>query len=1229
MLERTAAGLESRSLQRVLPKPTKSYRQLHTGFWQHGASALDLSSIWPKPTQATDTEPTDVDSSPRHPQQAGLLASSFLLDFLFPSPTLPLLRRIYPRLPRTQDGQRKPVVLRRRQFSSSTSDPIIALTISDTAGLKADTAISEDGNAPITETQSESINLSACNAEEALIRLNRLLSDDTTYLYSEVWDLYSLVDPEHRLEVRARVVTYLARSRGVVELGRALSVFRQIPIHEWNQDLLASGVLLFLRSGYLTSAIEQFKTGIESNGLTGGLEYILKDAVSSKKWEAALNVWVAYYTAEVKRNPARKPTTERLKSLEDIPNQGDLYFAFRGFMATDGAHYQNMLEKSSTSSAAFRIFRDHFARRALWQPCSPEQATIILESMKDKNLYNDYLVRMFNRWYEKSVTRATMLKLPAIYQMFRALPGAQPAMPVLRGMFKIHFPNNIVALEQLYQDWVRFRGGLNQWSYEKFLKLYAYRGDVAVVQQLWSQYVKEFPTVLQTPRAFRSTLNVYAQAGDATQAERVLEEMSSKYGVEPDLDCWNTLLKAYMRANNYAEVLRCFDRISDMYYPDSFTYAHVMAMSSKKGDLETTLDFFKRSQDAGVPITKEIGLALVVAHCQNELLTEAEALCVQLAERKLTVVALWNQLLNFNGEARDLKACFRILEHMKRFDIEWDDDTNHYLLQALINVNHIHAAYALLKSAEKESLFTVTSDHYAIVMAGATRVGEDELVMRLHDQLLKSNIPVGFNALLSVVESAMRRKPGVERTLRLSNELVEQARNTMAGSPGEPGRTVTSGFLARIPKTTAVPRSLSQSIGRAIMVLVELREFASAEELMTIFRELFPQFQNERYPPNVMSALMLAYYKDDDFDTVLELWRRSWKQALESSKKGSQEGIYAGHEYDLSRVINLVLRVYRDKDDVQGLSDCIDQVTNAGFKMTRATWSLAVRYLAELDRWDRAMYWCETMLMDGWCGWNWENNGAEKALTLNTRVLGAPKNIVFLLQQNWLELRRAAAWSEDVSRKLDHVEAKFPRLYHAFTSLDVDTMPPFLKTRTNSDRRPVKKLDKVLRGMSYEELMKTKEALYKQLEKEQQREKSPGIATVAPKSEEERQAWKRKLQRKIQRFATSWAERRTQLLAKITTSSPDGESPSSSAVRKSDSALVADTEQLVAQERSAYWNDIWGRYDQGPHRDSPLQHAKDEWAKTPKLSKWDKKKKKSGLASRAPRKNGSGGVTNG
>lgn len=1001
--------------------------------------------------------------------------------------------------------------------------------------------------------------------DDQLKRLDQLLADERGNHYVEIWDIYTHLDHDVRLSVRADVVMYLVHSHGIVENGRALSVFRQIPVEELDNDLLASGILLFLRAGDLRSAIEQFRAGLKAKGLTGGLEYLLADAITSRKWRWALEVWTEYYTAEVERK--RKPTTERLQELKGIPNQGSLYFAFRSYLTTDGAQYQRKIRDAGVPHAAFRMFRRHFAEMALREPCAPDRAAVILETLQDIDLYNEYFERMLTRWYGKLETRGTINKLPKMYEQFKQIPNAVPTMNVIRGMFKIYFPKNMDGLEQLYKDWIKWKGGLNRWGYEKFLKLYASRGEVDVVEKLWAEFAKRYPVMLETARGFRSILNVYAQTGNPSQAERVMNEMVSKYKAETDIDCYNMLLKAYVRANDYEKVLSCFREASEKHTPDSWTYAHVMAMSSKKGDLETTLDFFTKSQEAKVEVTKEISLALVVAYCQNDLLQEAESLCVELAQRRLTHATTWNQLLNFNGEARNIQKCYQLLEHMKGFGIDWDEDTYRFLLQALVNVDQIHAAYALLKEAEQQDMFIVSPEHYAIVMAGAARCGQHALVDSLHFQMKKLNMPVSFTALVAVVESAAQQKPGVQRTLNLAKEFVEHLQKSLAAPRNMPGHT-----LGNEGEAAAIQRSNFHGVGRAIALLVQLRQLTTAEELMTVFNEMFPEYQEAgQYPVNVVSALMTAHYKDGDLDKALELWRKAWEHTLEKSKKKGGDGVYAGTEYDLSRAINIALKAFRDKNDANGLSDCIDNLTKEGFKLTNASWSLAVRYLSEVGRWERAMFWCETMLMPGWQGWSWGRTSKDKAFFRNTRALRAPKNIVFRLQQEWLKLRKIAAWDGDVSRQLHNAEDRFPRLYQAFNAADVQTLQ--LTHQVDTSRKPVRDLDKVLRSMPYDELLKAKEALLKQLLRERQREKRLGIEKPATTDPEEQKQRKQELQSRIRRYALTWAERREKHLAdKRGDLSEEGSDVSD-----------MDPDQVVAKERIGYWNSFFDRYDQRPH----------------------------------------------
>src|SRR6478609_1175927 len=103
MLERTAATLESRSLQRVIHKTSIRSRRLHTGFWQHGASAIELSSSLPGSMRTARVAASEPETKQL---QSNLLASVLVLDFLYPKLTIPVLRRLYPELPNSQHAQR-------------------------------------------------------------------------------------------------------------------------------------------------------------------------------------------------------------------------------------------------------------------------------------------------------------------------------------------------------------------------------------------------------------------------------------------------------------------------------------------------------------------------------------------------------------------------------------------------------------------------------------------------------------------------------------------------------------------------------------------------------------------------------------------------------------------------------------------------------------------------------------------------------------------------------------------------------------------------------------------------------------------------------------------------------------------------------------------------------------------------------------------------------------------
>lgn len=1283
MFERTAAGLDKCRLQRLLPKPAKPSRQLHTGFWQHGASAIDLASIWSPHTAVQRTIGVDarepLETPPRQ-LRSSLVASVFLFDFLYPSAALPALQRIYSDLPRAYDGGRKALVSRSRPFSSlgpgrdseeqsgavsegqtdSPSNPAQTLQDGDPQGheVKSDHIgqgqLSEGALDAASELRIGSEELgkleSLTNAEqtlqgadlqgrqegdleqaqrgqrpgrrkdasgsfhtelEDLKKLDRLLSDPMSSRYNDVWGLFSRLDYDQRIRLRPSVVKYLTGSHGIVETGRANSLFRQIPVEEWDNDLLIAGILTYLRSDDLPSAVTQFKIGLETKGLDGGLEFLLAEAINSEKWATAIEIWVLYYRSELKKHPNVKPSTARLRSLSTIPAQGLLYFAFRKYLATNGRDFFHEVTSSRDADFALRAFRRHFAQVALNQPCSPNQAALILENLKDNELYNNYFINMFDRWYSKQEPKSNILKLPDLYKQFRTLPGFRPDTAVLRGFFKLYYPDRIAGLEQLYHDWVGL-GGLNQWAYEKFLKLYAYRGDVETVRTLWKEYAEAYPRTLTSPRAFRSLINVHAQSGDGEAAEREIQKMQDEYGVAPDVDCWNTALKGYMRTGDYERTMECFDRISRTHEPDSFTYAHVMAMTSKKGDLEATLDFFNRSQTSGALVTKEMGLALIVAYGENRLLPEAETLCIELSKRKVSDTALWNRLLYYFGVVGDIDKCYDLLRQMRDYNMEWDDETHSMLLQALIRANQVHAAYSLVKRADDEKLFRATPEHFAVVMAAAARKGEYVLIESLHERLKKSGRPLTFDALIALVENAVDRKPGVSRTISLGREFVEYFRRILETSYRKNSNSIATGSSTiSMPGNVAKFRDEIANIGRAIALLVELRDFGTIEELIALYKKLSHQYKHDgRLPTHVMSALMLTHFQNREYRKIEQLWNKTRDEVFRATMKPDGTGVYPVHKYDLARVLMVVFQAFWKMNNPDALTKAIDDVTSAGFKLTRETWIMAIRALAAVGRWERAMYWCETILMDGWEGWDFQRAPETKRKIRDTRALIPPKPLILYLQEEWMEMRRMAAWSPEVSVRLRKAQERYPRLHHAFTTSNIDTLSTTWKFTDGKDN--MQELDKLLESMPYHSLLKAKESLLKDLERRQTRERriQPVRNPRRPHDVKDHRPWKKALQSDVTEYSRKWAKLREEqggrqpLLdwtlyeetsdaaannesatraASIFNEANDKDTPTTDKAVKKHADVADDATKHAADKRAAYWMEYWERYDQKPH----------------------------------------------
>lgn len=1100
MLERTAVSLESRQLQRVVCKSAATTRRcaksrnrkLHTGFWHNGTHALELSSLWPVAPIAFRGEFTAS-----HACQTSIAAASvFLLDFLYPNATHSLLRGTSPNLPRPNNLTC--IATRKRHFSSSVreADGTAATTTSQAAisleqqqqqhnrkkneTAKIEPKKEDNNNAPHLHTNNSTLPPRVASSRDTRIKqLQELLSccPGGGTSFRDVWDLYSRLEESDQIAFRQTVVIYLSKSDGVVETGRALSLFRQQNHDTWNNNFLAAGIRALVRSGDTKSAIEQLKIGIDKQGLVGGVEYILAEAVKTEEWHVAVQVWQLYFSFReqeksklAKLSPPRALDTEnnidieavepddnkaelrlairghllrdehvaRLRVMEEVPNLVELFFKFESYLTADAAaNRRKLVAEFPGSMDALDGFRRNFATAALRQVCPPNAAAKVLAIFNEAGMHKRYLEHMFALANDDADVKASLPGLASIYRSYRKLPNHRIPRSILRSMFQLYYPHDASGLEEVYRDWHAVYGGLDKWTFEKYLKYYALKGDTAAVQGLWKEYIQSFPDVLRSASAFRSTMNVYAQVADVAGARREMAKMVTEYNIEPDLSTWNMLLKCYMRAGDYTDTLSCFDEICKLHKPDCFTFAHVMAMSAKQGDIEKTLELFNKSQTMRIVISKEISMGLIMAYLRNDRIRDAERICTELAARGATSTVIWNQLIYYNGLQGKLSKCYELLQAMKNFGLVWDHQTHEYLLQALVKVDQVQPAFQLLRSAYRDKLFPVRAEHFAIVMAGATRVGEAGLLETLKSDMHRAGFSTTFNSQVSLTEAAYRKTPSAERTRTMAKDLVRYLRAIRQGSDDGDLPTTSIANPAEIKRHT-------RRIGRAVSLLIDLREFTEAEELVNVYVETCRPLSTEtEMPAKVTASLMQAYFREGHHEKVVSLWDHTWASVYGRSKRSNGGEIFPAHRFALSRPVEALAMSFRAKNDGKGLLDCMKKVTNAGFQFNRGTWNLVIRYLAEMNQWEPAMHWCETLLMDEWRGWNPPAPATPQAHRRfkNQRLLIPAKATVLALQRQWLRLRKLAAWSATVSAELQDMERRHPMLHQAFITIDYDHIP--------------------------------------------------------------------------------------------------------------------------------------------------------------------------------------------
>ncbi|KAI1470973.1 uncharacterized protein F4812DRAFT_284494 [Daldinia caldariorum] len=343
MLEKAAASLEPCGLHRVIPGATQSFRttrQLQNAFWQHGAADIELSATWQALMHGTLD--LNLGSAPEEGNGSVLSASAFLLDFLYPSGAMNLMRRLTPAAPvsgrpggfRYRQRFRKIMPrlytssLPKRQIhrpgSEGAADPKVNEPDSDVSAIRDDVTHEEDSQEVDSERiQSKAIQeadeegdvlvdkeqaLSGVDAEKLeqfdidgdhITILEDLLKKRNFEDAERAWYHYKSLDEPSQSTYIRQVLLFLSKSDRLSARWRVSELFSQIPLSQWTNEVFLAGVTAEINLQNAYRALEIFTKGLEHQAiglppLIGAIDLLLATALRSTTLELLRDLWQLY-----------------------------------------------------------------------------------------------------------------------------------------------------------------------------------------------------------------------------------------------------------------------------------------------------------------------------------------------------------------------------------------------------------------------------------------------------------------------------------------------------------------------------------------------------------------------------------------------------------------------------------------------------------------------------------------------------------------------------------------------------------------------------------------------------------------------------------------------------------------------------------------------------------------------------------------------------------------------
>ncbi|OTB19675.1 hypothetical protein K445DRAFT_313456 [Daldinia sp. EC12] len=609
MLEKAAASLEPCGLHRVIPGAAQSFRttrQLQNAFWQHGAADIELTATWQALMHGTLN--LNIDSAPEENNGSVLSASAFILDFLYPTGAINLMRHLTPAPPisgrpagfRYRQHFRKimprlytPSLSRRRvqqPGSEAADDPKVDESSGNTPTTRDDVTRKEDNqeresgttrSAAAQKTNKESairVTWREAQPDAGAEELEQFDTDgDHIAILEDVlkksdfedaeraWYHYKALDePSQTIYIR-QVLLFLSKSDRLSAWWKVSELFNQIPLSQWTNEIFLAGVTAEIRLQNAYRALEIFTKGLDHEALrlpplVDALDLILATALRSSTLELLRDLWQLY-----PKMTTRWDFEDILSYLKYAAPPSDLA------VLTDAKkHYPDMTERWNfegiTSQLKHVALVPGLADKVIEFATRGQQLLSEHDNAEFSQEAFDSLQRILVRRALLSCTDDQVIPLlnitkdPLAFEEFLRTTTNRGKDQLGIEVYRIYrdLPESMPSHAVLYEMFKAYNNLIVPSSV-------VYAG----VEMLWDDWYK-FHTI-PSFRAFQRYLNFYASRGDTEYVYGFWRKFVKLYRHDPKRpairasDVFSHLMQAHAVRGEVEETQRIFDQVSSQF----------------------------------------------------------------------------------------------------------------------------------------------------------------------------------------------------------------------------------------------------------------------------------------------------------------------------------------------------------------------------------------------------------------------------------------------------------------------------------------------------------------------------------------------------------------------------------------------------------------------------------------------------------------------------------------